>query len=248
MTTQVKDRTKGARTLVSQVSEALRQLIMNGDYAPGDKLPSEAQLTETHGVSRTVVREAVAALRSDGLVEARQGAGIFVLNPPRFAFSPRNIDKARLASDLEILEIRTPIEVEAAGLAALRRSPSQEETIFDRHAAVLACIEAGQSIRDADFALHLAISEATNNPLFRQFLEMHGTSAIPQSKIITENRTEAETAYRRLIHQEHEKIIIAISNGDEEGARAAMRGHLKGSQIRYRDLLRDERLRHSSRN
>jgi DNA-binding FadR family transcriptional regulator len=230
---------------VSQVSDALRQSILQGDYTPGDKLPSEAQLTEAHGVSRTVVREAVAALRSDGLIEARKGAGIFVLNPPKFAFSPRNIDKVRLSSDLEILEIRTPLEVEAAGLAALRRSPAQEEMIFDRHAAVFACIEAGQSIREADFALHLAISEATHNPLFRQFLEAHGTAAIPQSKIVTENRTEAETAYRRLIHQEHERIVVAISNRDEDGARSAMLDHLKGSQVRYRDLLRDERLRHT---
>lgn len=247
MGTQAKARIKGAGTLVSQVSDALRQSILSGDYQPGDKLPSEAQLTEAHGVSRTVVREAVAALRSDGLVEPRQGAGIFVLTQPKFAFSPGNIDKARVSSDLEVLEIRTPIEVEAAGLAALRRSPSQEETIFDRHAALMACIEAGMSIREADFALHLAIAAATNNPLFSEFLATHGNSAIPQSKIITENRPEAETAYRWLIHQEHEKIVVAISNGNEEAARSAMRDHLKGSQVRYRNLLREERLRSTTR-
>lgn len=242
MGTSVRDRSKGAGTLVSQVSEALRQSILNGDYAPGDKLPSEAQLTEVHGVSRTVVREAVAALRFDGLVEARQGAGIFVLDQARLSFSPRNTDKARLSSDLEILEIRTPIEVEAAGLAALRRSPAQEEVLFDRHAAILACIEAGASIREADFALHVAIAEATNNPLFRQFLEMNGTASIPQSKIVNENKAEAETAYRRLIHKEHQRIVLAISNRDEDGARDAMRDHLKGSQVRHRNLLREEHL------
>ncbi|MBP1852927.1 DNA-binding FadR family transcriptional regulator [Rhizobium halophytocola] len=242
MVTQVKDKVKGAGTLVSHVSDVLRQAILNGEYAPGDKLPSEAQLTEAHGVSRTVVREAIAFLRYEGLVEARQGAGVFVMEPSRLSFSPRNTNRARLSSDLEVLEIRTPIEIEAAGLAAQRRSPAQEEQIYDHHAMLFACIEAGNSIREADLALHLAIADATNNPLFRQYLETHGNAAIPQSKIVNGNKAEAETAYRRLIHQEHEKIVLAISNGDEEAARNAMRDHLKGSQIRHRSLLREEHL------
>jgi GntR family transcriptional regulator, transcriptional repressor for pyruvate dehydrogenase complex len=236
--------TRGTRTLAWQVSEALRQAILSGDYTPGDKLPSEAQLTEIHGVSRTVVREAVAALRADHLVEARKGAGVFVLMPAGDARPTPVIDKARLASDLEILEIRTPIEVEAAGLAAVRRSPSHEEMILDRHAAVLACIEAGSSIRAADFALHLAIADATYNPLFREFLEQRGASVIPQSKPVAEDKREAD-AYRRLIYREHEAIVLAISNGDRDAARHAMQQHLEGSQIRYRELLRIERMRQS---
>lgn len=236
--------TRGSRTLAWQVSEALRKAILNGDYTPGDKLPSEAQLTEIHGVSRTVVREAVAALRSDQLVEARKGAGVFVLPRPEEARPATVIDKVRLASDLEILEIRTPIEVEAAGLAALRRSPSHEEAILDRHAAVMGCIEAGISIRAADFALHLAIADATHNPLFREFLEQRGNAAIPQSKPVAEDQREAD-AYRRLIYQEHEAIVLAISNGDRDAARNAMLHHLEGSQVRYRALLRSERMRQS---
>ncbi len=238
--------TRGSRTLTAQVSDALRQAILSGDYAPGDKLPSEAQLTEMHGVSRTVVREAVAALRSDHLVEARKGAGVFVLARRDNASTPTMLDKIRLASDLEILEIRTPIEVEAAGLAAVRRSPSQEEVIWDRHAAVMACIEAGASIRAADLALHLAIADATHNPLFREFLEQRGAAAIPQSKPVAEDQREAD-AYRRLIYQEHEAIVLAISNGDKDAARQAMLNHLEGSQIRYRELLRIERMRQSQR-
>ncbi len=119
---QGKDRGRGSGSLVSRVGESLRQAILSGQYAAGDKLPSEHELTETHSVSRTVVREAVAALRSDGLVEVRQGAGIFVISPDP-ALSGRKVDRPRVASDLEVLEIRTPVEIEAAGLAALRRSP-----------------------------------------------------------------------------------------------------------------------------
>ena len=78
---QTKERARGGGSLVMQVGESLRRAITTGKYRPGERLPSEIELTETHGVSRTVVREAVAALRSDGLVEVRQGAGIFVVVP-----------------------------------------------------------------------------------------------------------------------------------------------------------------------
>lgn len=241
MTTQTKDRNKGPGSLVSKVGDSLRQAIASGKYSPGDKLPSEVELTETHRVSRTVVREAVAAMKSDGLVEVRQGAGIFVLGPDVQAPASRKIDKARVSSDLEVLEVRTPLEIEAAGLAALRRSPAQEEAIFECHREVLRCIENDVSIREADLALHFAIADATNNPLFRQHLEFHGVAVIPQSRVVPEQRSEEQTAYRRMIHKEHEAIVMAISDRDEEAARNAMRNHLRGSQLRYRDLLRDFR-------
>jgi GntR family transcriptional regulator, transcriptional repressor for pyruvate dehydrogenase complex len=240
-TLQVKSRGKGSGSLVAKVEESLRQAIVSGDYAPGDRLPSEIELTEAHGVSRTVIREAVTALRCDGLVEVRQGAGIFVLRPTPAPAAPPRLDRAGLSSDLEVLEIRTPLEIEAAGLAALRRSPAQEEAIFDCHARLLDRIEANESIREADLALHMAIAAATNNPLFTQFLEMHGPAIIPQSKVVSDNRGQDQTAYRRLIHKEHEALVLAISDGDEKAARAAMQVHLRGSQSRYRDLLRDLR-------
>src|SRR5690554_5593541 len=106
-------------TLVVQVSGSLREAILAGEYKPGDKLPSEARLTEKHGVSRTVVREAIAALRADGLVEPRRGAGVFVLealSPPSLPF--QNVDHARISSIIEMLELRSAVETEAAALAA----------------------------------------------------------------------------------------------------------------------------------
>jgi DNA-binding FadR family transcriptional regulator len=238
---QVKDRNKTTGSLVFQVGESLRQAIASGQYSPGQKLPSEAELTGAHGVSRTVVREAVAAMRSDGLVEVRQGAGIFVLGQPMAAIGSRTIDKARVSSDLEILEVRAPLEIEAAGLAATRRSPAQEEAIFECHRQLLRCIEQDQSIRAADLALHFAIADATNNPLFRQHLEFHGSAVIPQSRPMPDPQPAEQTAYRHLIHREHEVIVMAISDRDEDAARNAMRDHLRGSQLRYRDLLRSSR-------
>jgi GntR family transcriptional regulator, transcriptional repressor for pyruvate dehydrogenase complex len=233
--------TRGTETLVERVSDTLRQAIFSGQFPPGSKLPSEARLTAAHGVSRTVVREAIAALRADRLVEARQGAGVFVLDvrpwPP---IALQGIDPERVSSTIELLELRTGVEVEGAGLAALRRSPAQEEAILDRHVAVHEALEAGRPTSEADFALHLAIAEATNNPQFPKFLTLLGENAIPRAAL-SSDAPEKDSAYLRLLDEEHSRIVVAISNGDETAAREAMRAHLRGSQARYRALLRDQR-------
>ncbi|MCG5237991.1 FadR/GntR family transcriptional regulator [Xanthobacter oligotrophicus] len=235
---------RASGTLVAQISDTLRQMILSGEFPPGAKLPSEAQLTQAHGVSRTVVREAVAALRSDGLVEARQGAGVFVLDhattTPLLSF--QNVDGARVSSTIELLELRTGVEVEAAGLAAARRSPAQEEVIFERHFAVRTALEEGRSTVEADLALHLAIADATNNPRFREFLAMIGRDAIPRAVLEGEGQSvERVSSYIKMIDEEHQRIVVAISRGDEDAAREAMRVHLRGSQARYRTLLQTRR-------
>lgn len=230
--------------LTTRLADILRKAIAAGQFPPGSKLPSEAQLTEAHGVSRTVVREAIAALRADRLVEARQGAGVFVLErtpQPHSALLLQTVDHARVSSMIELLELRTAVEVEAAGLAALRRSPAQEEVILERHYAVRLCLEAGRPTSEADFALHLAIAEATNNPRFREFLAMIGRNVIPRAALRDDDPESDQAAYIGLLLQEHEEIVQAISSGDEDGAREAMRRHLRGSQGRYRELLREQR-------
>lgn len=226
-------------TLVVQVANALRTAILGGEYKIGDKLPSEARLTEVHGVSRTVVREAIAALRSDGLVEPRRGAGVFVLEPVAAPGLPfQNVDHARISSIIELLELRGAVEVEAAALASTRRSPQQEEVILERHRAVGECIANGKPTSAADFALHEAIAEATSNPRFVEFIALMGQNAIPRAALAGANG-EASQAYLAQIHEEHGRIVSAISNGDPQAAREAMRAHLQGSQRRYRALLQN---------
>jgi len=240
MASQIDDMDKPSGTLVVQVADILRKAIRAGQYEPGDKLPSEARLTEEHGVSRTVVREAIAALRSDGLVEPRRGAGVFVLEPvaaPGLPFP--NVDHARISSIIELRELRAAGEVEAAGLAAVRRSPIQEEVILDRHRAVGACIANGEPTSAADFALHKAIAEATSNPRFVEFIALMGQNAIPRAAL-SDATGEVSQSYLSQIHEEHTRIVGAISNGDAEEAREAMRTHLLGSQRRYRALLQNK--------
>lgn len=231
---------RGSGTLVEKVSASIRQAIVAGIHKTGDRLPSEARLTEEHGVSRTVVREAIAALRSEGLVEARQGAGVFVLEAATEPTLPfRSLDNAAISSVIEILELRTAVEVEAAGLAAVRRSPANEEAIFQAFRTLQRAIDTGQATTEADFALHLAIAQATNNPRFTEFLQMIGSNAIPRIALQASDDAPATRAYMDRLQEEHAAIVTAIADGDEQAARDAMRRHLKGSQGRYRSLLRN---------
>ncbi|MSU89502.1 FCD domain-containing protein [Rhodobacteraceae bacterium 2CG4] len=229
----------GGRTLVASTTEALRRQIDSGRYRPGDRLPSEARLTAEFNVSRTVVREAIATLRADRLVEPRQGAGVFVLPPPEPVALPfRTVDPARVSSMIEMLELRTAVECEAAALAAQRRSPSQEVAILEALQAVRARAAAGQPTAEADFELHLAIADATNNPRFREFLTLIGPGMIPRRALDASSPGPDPAAYQRVLDEEHERIVAAILEGAEEAARLAMRDHLRGSQARYRRLLR----------
>lgn len=225
--------------LVKQLSDELRRAILSGDIKVGEKLPSEARLTEAHAVSRTVVREAIAALRSDGLVEAHQGAGVFVISsqePQQAQFL--EFDAARISSIIEVLELRAAVEMESAALAAVRRSPAQEEAVLECCDDIDKLIAEGKPTTAADFALHLAIADATNNPRFREFLEIMGRKVIPRSSLRDGGAERASERYLEQIQAEHRRIAEAISMRDPEGAREAMRTHLIGSQQRYRALLR----------
>ncbi|MGO4853641.1 FadR/GntR family transcriptional regulator [Phaeovulum sp. W22_SRMD_FR3] len=227
------------RNLVRRVSEDLRLAITSGRYALGDKLPSEAQLTALYDVSRTVIREAVSSLRADGLVEPRQGAGVFVVDQRMRDGNPfQDIDFQRISSILEMLELRAAVEIEAAGLAAQRRSPAQEEAILEAHRLVAGRVQAGESTVDADFAFHIAIAEATNNPRFPEFLTLMGQKVIPRTALPAGDRRALAADYMGQIVEEHAQIARAISHGDESAARIAMRVHLKDSQKRYRDMIR----------
>lgn len=225
----------GSGTLVAQVSDALRQKILSEGLKPGDKLPSEARIAEQFGVSRTVVREAVATLRADGLVEPRRGAGVFVIEPSPEASPPfQGVDHARISSIVDLIELRAAVETEAAALAAVRRSPAQEEEILKWHNQVHQCMEEQQATAEADFSLHLAIAEATNNPRFAEFIRLIGQNAIPRANL----EISPERDYLTQIFGEHELIVTAISSRDSEAARRAMQQHLKGSERRYRALLK----------
>src|SRR5271165_6572968 len=222
-------------SLVLEIGRRIAADITAGRLPPGARLPTEQQLMVATGVSRTVVREAVAALRAEGLIATRQGIGSFVAElPTRALFRIEPGQTESLADALHIMELRTAVETEAAGLAAERATAAHRRAIREALAAIDAAIERGEAAVGEDFALHAAITDATGNPQFRRFLEFLGRFIIPRASVRI--RALNLRAYLMTFQQEHRAIVAAIDAGSVDQARTAMRDHLTRSRERYRAL------------
>ncbi|MEK1890964.1 MAG: FadR/GntR family transcriptional regulator [Phyllobacterium sp.] len=243
-------KTAHRQKLSERIIVSLRQQFLSGQVAVGQRLPTESQLAETFGVSRTVIREAIAALAADGLVESRQGAGIFVTESPVIA--PQSMLRSdipnNLSSALNVLEVRMAIEMESAALAAVRKNSSQEAEIQEAFFEFDRLLNLGEPTGKADFAFHRSIAGATNNPVYVELLDALGARTIP-CDVTSPWATEDVLSYNYQagLQKEHLAIMNAILSGDADLARSAMREHLSASQERYRARLRERRALYEQR-
>lgn len=227
------------RNLTDEVVGRLAAEITGGGLQPGARLPTEQAMMSAMGVSRTVVREAVAALRAEGLVVTRQGVGAFVATDAKrrpFRLDPDGIES--LGEAIKVMELRRAVEIEAAGLAAERGTQSQIEHIGKALTAMDRAISRGETAIDEDRAFHRAVAEATGNPQFARFLEFLGHFVIPRRAVADApwRKDGAARPFLDLFQKEHRAIFEAIGDRSAEGARAAMRRHLTNSLKRYRKL------------
>jgi GntR family transcriptional regulator, transcriptional repressor for pyruvate dehydrogenase complex len=226
------------RNRTSAVVDRIASEIRDGRLAPGARLPTEQEMMAAMGVSRTVVREAVAALRAEGLVTTRQGSGAFVaLDRSRVPFRI-DPDGLRSIDDvLEVMELRLAIEVEAAALAAARISGERLAPIARALRAIEGAIRHGDGAIDEDFDFHRVIARASGNSRFAELLEFLGHYLIPRQSIRVALTTgEEQYQYLTGIQKEHRRIFECIRDGDPQQARKAMRSHLTRSLTRYRRL------------
>lgn len=227
-----------ATRLTDRVKVELGQLIARQNLQPGDKLPPTEQLCTEFAVSRTVVREAIASLKAEGRLRSLRGSGVYVSEPPKRATGgsmlmemPQDIGEV-----LDFIEFRMSIEIEAAGLAAERRTETnllrmeQAMSQFGRH------LEDNSLATDADRAFHRAIADATNNPRFRLFVDEMGERLIPRRALGARFADDQDKSlFLDSIQSEHRRIFEAISNRQADEARQAMRQHLEGGRRRYRE-------------
>ena len=153
--------------------------IVSGKLLPGSRLPTEQEMIAATGVSRTVVREAVAALKADRLVVTRQGVGAFVADHVRRPFRVDFDEHSTLREVLNVMELRTGVEIEAAGLAAERATPTQVKKIADRYAAIQAPSRAAitRSIRTSP-----SIARSLRPPAIRNSAVSSNISAVSSSR------------------------------------------------------------------
>lgn len=230
----------GAREgLADHLVKALEKQIRTGKYKPGEKIPTEQQLIEQFGVSRSVIREAVASLKSEGLLHAKQGIGVFVSSPlPARPFTLRFRDFLSAEELLQAQELRKSVEIEAAGLAAQRGSHEQIQAIEEACDRLeRACAESGTSSSIEDFSVHLAIAQATNNHYYAQFLT-YLRDQIMQSLNLKYQYSfkNADSTYRAEALAEHRALLNAIRNKDADRARDLMRAHLSSTLAHYQSL------------
>lgn len=224
MTAHFKSVTPGER-LSDQVAALLTAEIRAGRLSAGNKLPTEAALVAQFSVSRTVVREAVARLKSLGLVDSRQGSGVYVRAE---VFSPLNFDAAYAVSRqavIQVVEVRRALEAEVAALAAQRRSAADVEQIRHAIAALEQAVQDGGDGVDEDVRYHSAIAQAAHNPFLLGTLEYLGQFLRGVTRVTRAN--EARRAdFAQQVCREHDMISRAIEAGDAAGARKAATRHM----------------------
>ncbi len=208
----------------NQIAEHIETLILQQNLKVGDKLPGEIELAEQFGASRNVLREALATLKERGLIEVRNGSGIYVAQPGSGTLG-RVVDrlvKTGASTAKEVYEIRLALEVQACGQAAKRATDAEIAEL----GTIIACMErdykdeALWSRYDSEF--HERLAEMTGNSLYPVILQ-------PLVNIVSDIRSEQHPTLdaRSRGLEDHRQIFTAIKAHDRAAAQQAMVNHLK---------------------
>ena len=217
--------------LYQRVVEKVLNLITTNTWKPGYRLPSERELAEAFGVSRTVVREAVKALEAQGIVQSVSGSGVYV-RPADSNIVSRSLQTYLQLSDqtdfeIRLNEVRRVLEAEIAALAAERATPEQRVKLRRICTAMRAGGRPALEMAELDFSLHVTLAEATQNELFKILLaplieQLGGQIALTWEGYGTR---PVET-----VLEQHEAVVAAVVNGRPEEARQAMLRHIAYSR------------------
>ncbi|PWI57385.1 FadR/GntR family transcriptional regulator [Sulfoacidibacillus thermotolerans] len=209
-----------------QVAESLRNLIYNGTYKPGDKLPTLVQISEQLNVSKATVREALSALQANGLIIVRHGEGYYVSQVDMDPFQRAMSGVMLLADDLrQLTEVRRILEVGACRLAALHRT-SEDLLLLEELLQAMRHEDTEEVVR-ADAQFHLAIARAAKNQVLYALLQ---TMAPIMQQSMVQSQILRSTDWDLV--QEHETIYQSIYTQNGELAAESMLRHLD-SVLRY---------------
>ncbi|MEO8923134.1 MAG: FCD domain-containing protein [Caldimonas sp.] len=220
--------------LSDRLAERLGKEIDAGRLRPGDRLPTEQRLAVAHGVSRTVVREAVHQLKSRGLLRSRQGSGVFVTDAPSREALTLELSLIGSIDDvMRIREVRRALEAEAAALAAQRATRLQVAGLRRSLRAIDRSALEGRDGVEEDLAFHRLLAEAAGNPHFGrllEFLEQYSKEAMR----VTRRNDATRDDFVDAVRNEHGAIVDAIAAGDAALARRRANQHMRGGDRRMR--------------
>ena len=209
---------------VDKIIQQIRNLIISGQLKPGDKLPSERQLSERIGLGRTYVRDAIKRLEFYGILKTLPQSGTVVAGIGISALEGliTNVLKIEKADFASLVETRVILEIEAAKLAAEHRTASDMLAMEEALEKYKQQTDTGVPGVAEDFMFHLKISEISHNQVIRSLL-MIITPEIMEN-YSTMNLCTKDTVSNA--YNQHLAIIEAIESGDVEASGAAMKNHL----------------------
>jgi len=214
--------------LPTRVASLISKEITENRLKPGDRLPTEQALAATFGVGRNVIREAIARLKSDGIVESKQGVGAFVGLPENQ--SAIRIDFQELKdkkSLLHLFELRRVLEVNAAEMAAINRS---EQHLIQMSATFQKMSLANEESIDADLEFHRIIAQASGNPYFLTFVSYIGAQVAASIRTAHTYREDNSSTIFEIVMKEHNAIFEAIKEKNPQKARESMQQHLLNAE------------------
>ncbi len=214
--------------LSDKVTAAILESIAANTLRPGDSLPTERELGEQFGVSRTVIREAVRALSAKGMLEVKGGSGVRIVavNEETVRESMRHFVKGSAMDYGKVDEVRRVLEVAAAGLAAERATPEDIARINETIEQMDGSCDDVESTVQFDIAFHRALAASTHNELF---LVLHDSMGEMLLEVRRRNLSRGADR-RRLVVEMHRRIRDAVAAHDAEGAKVAMIDHLGAVQ------------------
>lgn len=217
----------------NDIARAILDYILSGHIAPGEKLPSERQFSESFGIGRSTVREALKSLGLLGVVEFRHGGGTYFRGADSDLL-PRVIEWGLLLGERhtsDLVEARMHLEQVTSGLAAERRSKQAlaaiEKALRDMEDATTT-----DDFVEADVRFHLAIADAADNVALANMLR----SIAALLRVWIQRVMEAAESFHPS-YCEHVPIWEAIRDGDRPGAEIAMRSHMQRASARLIDTL-----------
>jgi GntR family transcriptional regulator, hexuronate regulon transcriptional repressor len=205
--------------LYQQVARSIAASIAEGRYVPGDRLPSERGLADSFGVSRPTIRDAMIALEFQGLVEARQGSGVYVTTRGK---PEEDVTEAEVSA-LELTEARRLFEGEACALAA---AVSDEHIAgLERIARELSNLAATEDGERLEYDFHLAIAHATRNAAIVAAVEEIWTLR-RQFPDCSGQLRRVRLADPKSFAEDHHRIVAALRDRDPKEARRVIHDHL----------------------
>jgi GntR family transcriptional regulator, transcriptional repressor for pyruvate dehydrogenase complex len=222
-----------SKRLYQHIADQIRSLIQGGGFAPGSRLPPERDLAQQLGVSRPSLREALIALEISGLVEIRQGSGVYVVHAAN-----RASDRAGSAipglgeSPSELMQARAVLEGAVIVLATALITPEKLARLRKTLDAMRANVDEGRSPLDHDRAFHVCIAEMSGNSvLVRMVTDLFDERHSPISARLSGHAETGQTWAAALA--EHEAIYRALEERDPLAAQSAIRNHLRASGARW---------------